>query len=127
MEIVGRIVANAEVKTVSDDRKVTNFTVAVNDRYKNQEGTVVEKTAFFNCAYWIGSGIAVYLTKGTIVQVNGTVSANAWIDQKGEARASLNVHANSIKLHSGGKQEAGTKKQSAQPVEITEPIDDLPF
>ncbi|MBN8877702.1 MAG: single-stranded DNA-binding protein [Sphingobacteriales bacterium] len=121
MEIVGRVTANATVNKVKSDRQVVNFSVAVNDRYKPKEGEPVERTTFFNCSYWISSGIAEYLTKGTLVQLNGCISVNAWKNMEGEAKASLNLHVNSIKLHGKHTGETSSKKATA-PVE-----DDLPF
>jgi len=67
MQFTGRITADAEVRNVKNDKKVTAFTVAVNKRYKNKAGEKQEKTSFIRCAYWINPGLATYLTKGAIV------------------------------------------------------------
>lgn len=56
--IVGRITKNAEIKTLANNRQVVNFSVAVNDYYKNKQGEKIDQTTFFNCAYWISSKIA---------------------------------------------------------------------
>ncbi len=130
MELTGRITADAKVSTVKDGRQVVNFSVAVNDSYKPKGSEVAVKVAtYFNCSYWINPGIATYLTKGTLVEVYGRVSVNAWTNAEGEAKASLNFHVNSIKLH--GKANAATNAATKETVpaaaEITEPIDDLPF
>ena len=34
--IVGRITKNAEINTLKNDKKVVNFSIAINDSYKNQ-------------------------------------------------------------------------------------------
>lgn len=126
MELTGRITSDAKLSTLKDERKVVNFSIAINDSYKPKGSEVATKvTTYFNCSYWINPGIAQYLTKGTLVEVYGRISVNAWTNAEGEAKASLNFHVNSIKLH--GKSNAATKETVPAAAEITEPIDDLPF
>ena len=126
MEIIGRLTADAKVSTLKDDRKVVNFSVAVNDSYKPKGIEQPVKTVnYFNCSYWINAAIAEHLTKGTLVELYGRVSVNAWKNAEGEAKASLNFHVNNIKLH--GKGNAEKKERIPEAAEITEPIDDLPF
>ncbi len=36
MNITGRLTRNAEVRTLSNEKQVVNFSVAVNDSYKNR-------------------------------------------------------------------------------------------
>lgn len=135
MDITGRLTADARVRTVSEGRQVVNFSVAVNDSYKARSGERVTQTEFFDCSYWIGTTVAQYLTKGTIVELSGRVSARAWVDADGNAKAGLNFHTSKITLHgkSGhteGQQQAATA--AAMPVTgvAVSPEgekDDLPF
>lgn len=126
MELTGRITADAKCSTLKDGRQVVNFSVAVNDSYKPKGSEVAVKVAtFFNCSYWMNPGIAPYLTKGTLVECFGRISVNAWTNAEGEAKASLNFHVNSIKLH--GKSNAATKEAVPAAAEIIEPSEDLPF
>jgi len=144
MDIIGRVTADAQVRTLSEDRKVVNFTVAVNDSYKAKNGERVTQTEFFDCSYWIGSGIAQYLTKGSLVGLSGRVSARAWINGEGEAKAGLNFHTSKITLHGGGGTAGAAAPQAtdsgkAAPAAAMEvhkavvvgngvaPDDDLPF
>jgi single-strand DNA-binding protein len=85
MEITGRVTADAIVRTLSDERQVVNFSVAVNDSYKAKNGERVTQTEFFDCSYWLGTGIAPYLTKGSVVELAGRVGVRAWIDGEGQA------------------------------------------
>ncbi len=38
MNIIGRLTKNAEVRTLSNDKQVVNFSVATNESYKNKQG-----------------------------------------------------------------------------------------
>ncbi len=130
MNITGRLTRNAEVGTLSNEKQVVNFSVAVNDGYRNKQGERVEQTTYFDCAYWITPNVAKLLTKGTLVELTGRVSTRAWVSKDGEARAGLNFHTSNIKLH-GGSRRAETVQATAQSEsngtagQDTE--DDLPF
>lgn len=130
MNITGRLTRNAEVRTLSNEKQVVNFSVAVIDSYKNRQGERVEQTTYFDCAYWITANVARLLTKGTLVELTGRVSTRAWVNKDGEAKAGLNFHTSQIKLH-GGDNKTETVQATAQSensvftAEGTE--DDLPF
>jgi single-strand DNA-binding protein len=97
MEITGRLVADATVRTANENRKVTGFRVAINRRYKSG-GVQKEETTYVDCSYWRGDGLAPYLTKGLLVQLYGHMSASPWVSRNGEPMASLNFHINEITL-----------------------------
>ena len=130
MEIVGRITKDAVVNQLKDERKVVNFSIAVNDYYKpknSEEG--VKVTTFVNCSYWISTKIAERLTKGTLLEIHGRIYVNAYKGADGEAKASLNCHVNNIKIHSNGKQTAEGLEENAEiSMDKKEAVtDDLPF
>jgi single-strand DNA-binding protein len=136
MNITGRLTKDAQVRTLSDSRQVVNFSVAINESYKNKKGDRVEQTTFFECAYWISPRVAEWLTKGTVVELIGMVSARAWTGDDGEPRAGLNFNTSNIKLYGGGqKSEDARAVQTGQTAEqgenkkatLREPEDDMPF
>lgn len=137
MLFTGRLTGDAEVREVKNGKKVTNFTVALNKRWKDKEGEVHEKTAFVDCAYWVNSGVADYLTKGTIVEISGWMEARAWVAGNGDAKANLTCMVENIKLfgNPGGKTEARERKLAEKKAEapktgvLTSGVeeDDLPF
>jgi single-strand DNA-binding protein len=132
MNITARLTRDAEVRTTSQEKQVVNFSVATNDSYRNKQGERIEQTTYFDCSYWITPNVAKILTKGTVVELTGRVSARAWTGNDGEARAGLNFHTSNIKLHGGGKKAEATQDNSkpqnnkaiAQGVKDD---DDLPF
>jgi single-strand DNA-binding protein len=97
MEITGRLTADAVVRTVSGDRKVTGFSIAINDTYRSG-GEQKKVTTFIDCSYWLNTGIAEYLKKGGWVQLYGRIGVNAYLSASGEAKASLTFHTSEIKL-----------------------------
>ncbi|MGJ1416224.1 single-stranded DNA-binding protein [Sphingobacterium multivorum] len=130
MNITGRLTRDAEVRTLSNEKQVVNFSVAINDGYRNKQGERVEQTTYFDCAYWITPNVARLLTKGTLVELTGRVSTKAWVSKDGEARAGLNFHTSNIKLH-GGSRRTETIQATAQSESNStagqDTEDDLPF
>ena len=130
MNITGRLTRDAEVRITSQNKQVVSFSVAVNDSYKTKEGERIEQTTFFDCSYWRTPKVANFLTKGTLVELSGRVSARAWTGNDGEVRAGLNFHTSQIKFYGGGKK-AETIEAVKQPKTVKavpkEIEDDLPF
>ena len=131
--IIGRITQNAKVNILKNDKKVVNFSVAINESYKTKQGERKEQTTYYNCSYWINAKIAEYLIKGTLVELSGRISSSAWIGKDGEIKSGLNFHTSNIKLH-GGKQKydnnnyPATNQQSVNDNPFAdETDDDLPF
>jgi single-strand DNA-binding protein len=103
MELVGRLVADATVRKTTTEKELTGFRVAVNRTYK-ADGERKEQTTFIDCAYWRGTKIAPYLTKGLLVQLSGFMTANAWVSRDGELMAGLNLQVGEIQfLTASGK------------------------
>ena len=130
MNIIGRLTKDAEVRILSNEKQVVNFSVATNDSYKNKQGERIEQTTYFDCAYWLTANVARLLTKGTLVELTGRVSTRAWTGKDGEPRAGLNFHTSNIKLHGGSRKvetvQAPTQSKSNK-VTAQETEDDLPF
>lgn len=124
MVLIGRLTKDAVVAQLKDERKVVNFTLAVNDYYKPKDsGKGVTVTTYVNCGYWISPAIAQWLKKGNLVEITGRLAVNAYKDMQGEAKGSLNCHVNSIKIHRQVKTDLTKQKPTKK--ELT--TDDLPF
>ena len=123
MVLIGRLTKDAVVAQLKDERKVVNFTLAVNDYYKpkgSDKGVTV--ATYVNCAYWLSTAIAALLKKGNLVEITGRLAINAYKDMQGEAKGTLNCHVDSIKIHQQMKVDAIKAE-----VKQTEPVPDLPF
>jgi single-strand DNA-binding protein len=136
VQLFGRITKDATLTELKDEKKVVNFSIALNDSYKSKGREWVKQVTYVNCAYWINPANAAYLTKGKLIEVNGRMSVRAFINMKGDAVGTLNFHVDNFKLYGGGspgdgnniaKEPLAKKPRSMKTDEITEPINDLPF
>lgn len=73
--IKGRLTKDAEIKTFGNDDKVLNFSVAVDDGYKEDKSTY-----FFECSFF-RTGLSTHLTKGTEVIVIGNLKTRMYNDK----------------------------------------------
>ncbi|MDR6372338.1 single-strand DNA-binding protein [Chryseobacterium bernardetii] len=136
MNIIGRLTRDAEVRILSNEKQVVNFSIATNENYRNKEGERIEQTTYFDCAYWISPKVAEFLTKGTLVELNGRIYTSAWLGKDGEPHAGLNFHTSQIKVHSSSKRteiksdhskKAENKAVFNSASKTSEEDDDLPF
>lgn len=133
LTIIGNLTRDPETRTTAGGKSVCTFTVAVNRR--STKGNQPEAD-FFRVSAWgaQGENCQRYLAKGRKVAVLGSVSANAYQAQNGEARASLEVMAAEVEFLS--ERGEGAAQNEAEPevgstvnngyVEIDDD-EDLPF
>lgn len=146
LQVIGNLGKDAIVNNVNG-KNVINFTVAHTERYKDAQGIQKDKTTWVDCAYWTDrTAVAPYLKKGTQVFVEGQPDVRTYTTQDGRNGASLSLRIASVQLlgskgseGGGGNNDGGgsnyqSSPASSQPatavsnaVDLTEPLDDLPF
>jgi single-strand DNA-binding protein len=104
--VVGHLGKDPEMRYTPSGVPVTSFTIASTRRWTNQSGEQQEKTTWFRVTCWrkLAEIAAQYLQKGKLVLVEGEVEASAYTDREGNARASLELTASTMKML-GGKGE----------------------
>ena len=124
MVLIGRLTKDAVIASLKDGRQVVNFNLAINDGYKPKGSDEWQSiTTYYTCAYWISTKIADRLKKGNLVEITGRAYVNAYTDMQGEAKASLNCHVDSIRIH----QQMKDNESKSQPEKKEEVTQDLPF
>lgn len=94
--LIGRMVADPELKYTPSGVAVTQFRIAVDRRGKSETG---EKQAdFFDIVAWRQSAefAANYLAKGRLVAVQGRLQSRSWVQQDGQKRSKVEVVAESV-------------------------------
>lgn len=126
MTIIGRITKDAIVNTLKDDRKVVNFSIAINDTYKPKGGERTTVTTYCNCAYWTSEKMAEHPKKGALVEVIGRIYVSAFVGSDGTAKASLHCRVSTIKIHAWPR-EAEVLERPSEASVTAEETDDVPF
>lgn len=94
--LIGRMVADPELKYTPSGVAVSTFTIAVDRRFKSESGE--KQTDFFDVVAWRQSAefAANYLSKGRLVGVQGRLQQRSWVQQDGQKRSKVEVVADSI-------------------------------
>ena len=103
--LVGRITTNPELKTLNNDKKGLDITLAIPRSYKNEEG--IYDTDFITCKVWNGvaENVAEYCKKGDIVGVKGRLQTRTEQDEQGNKRYIMEVIAEKVTFLSSRKEE----------------------
>jgi single-strand DNA-binding protein len=80
--LIGNLTRDPETRNTSTGTSVTNFSLAVNNKWRGKDGAEHEDTGFFDCVAWAKGGeiIAQYLRKGNPLFVTGRLSQRSWED-----------------------------------------------
>jgi single-strand DNA-binding protein len=83
--LVGNLGMDPEVKTTESGKKVTNFSLATSDNYKNADGQKINETIWHNIVAWNGLAETAgkFLKKGKEVMVEGRIVYRTYEDKKG--------------------------------------------
>ena len=94
--IMGRLVADPELKTTGAGTSVCSFTVAVDRRFVKQGEE--RQTDFIDCVAWRTTAefLAKYFTKGRMVNVVGSIQKRNWEDKEGNKRQTTELIADEI-------------------------------
>ena len=107
--IIGNVGRDPEMRYTPSGTPVTNFSVATNERWTDQNGQPQERTVWFRVTAWqrLAETTNQYLTKGQLVMVEGSLNEpNVYQARDGEWRASLDVRAFTVKFL-GRREDAG--------------------
>ncbi|MDD2527929.1 MAG: single-stranded DNA-binding protein [Lentimicrobiaceae bacterium] len=98
VQLIGRLGANPEVKTLDKNRKVAKFSLATSDIYFSKSGEKIEETQWHNIIAWNGLATICekYLTKGKEVALEGKIMNRSYTDKEGKARYITEIVINEL-------------------------------
>ena len=111
--LTGRLTRDAELRFTNGGTAVSNFSIAVNESAKQQDGSYADKACFFDVQLWGKSAESLqqYLTKGRQITINGRLKQETWQDQhSGQNRSKVVINASQLQLLS----EPGQRQQDNQ-------------
>lgn len=87
VELIGRLGRDPETRYTPTGRKVCQFSLAVDRRWRNAEGEAREATDWFNVEAWgrLGEICQDYLSKGRLVYLEGRLQTDRY-EHEGETR-----------------------------------------
>lgn len=124
-ECIGRLTKDVELNTTNNGVSVAKFSIAVNRKFKDENGESIAD--FFNVVAWrgLGENIHKYCKKGSKVFIAGELQNRSWDKEDGTKAYITEIVANECEFldNKNNNENNGTTLQK-----IDEPNDDsLPF
>ena len=106
--LLGHLGKDAETKFTPSGVSRSNFTIATNRRWKDQQsGEWKEETDWHNCVLWRSENLANYLLKGKQVYVEGRLQTRSYEDKDGQKKYFTEVVADDLILLGGRGGDSG--------------------
>ncbi len=99
--ILGRVTQDPELRNTPSGTSVCSFSVATNRVWNDkQTGKKQQDTEFHNVVAWrrLGEIASQYLSKGSLVLVEGRLQTRKWEDSSGNTRQRTEIVADNIQL-----------------------------
>lgn len=95
--LIGRLTALPEMVKTPNDKSVTRVTVAVNRKFKTQDG--IREADFINVVFWgrAAESLASYGNKGSLVSIDGELRTRKY-EKNGSTRYVTEVLGHSFQL-----------------------------
>lgn len=99
VQLIGRLGKDPEGKFTPTGKKVSNFSVAISNRWKNKEGETQEYTEWVNVEAWgrLGEVCQEYLKKGSLVFIEGRLKTDKY-EENGSSKYFTKVVALSMQM-----------------------------
>jgi single-strand DNA-binding protein len=119
--IIGNLGRDPEMRYTPSGQAVTQFSVATNRNYRDQQGEWQSETEWFRVVVWgdRGERAAEYLRKGHKVYVEGRIQTRQWEDQSGNKRYTTELIADRVNSLERRDREDGPPAPAEAPAGIS--------
>nr|WP_299170550.1 single-stranded DNA-binding protein [uncultured Allomuricauda sp.] len=100
VQLIGNLGNDPEIVTLENGNKLTKFSIATNESYKNAQGEKVTDTQWHNVVAWgkVAEIAENYLVKGKEVAVEGKLVSRSYESKEGEKRYITEIKCNELLL-----------------------------
>lgn len=100
VQIIGRLGRDPELRYTQSGAPVCSLNVATDESYTDREGNKVDRTEWHRVSVFqrAAEACANYLTKGSLVYVEGSLATRKWQDQQGQDRYTTEIKAQRVQF-----------------------------
>lgn len=111
--LIGRLTRNPETKALPSGQSVASFGMATDNFYTDKAGQKQQQTEFHNIVAFgkLADIASQYLTKGSLVLIEGRIKTRAWKDSTGNQHYRTEIVAQSMQL---GPRSANSNRENPQ-------------
>ncbi len=98
--IIGRLGRDPEIRYTQTGSPVCSLSVATDESYTDRDGNKVERTEWHRISVFqrAAENCAQFLTKGSLVFVEGNLLTRKWQDQQGQDRYTTEIKAQRVQF-----------------------------
>ena len=98
--LIGRLGADPEVRTVSENNTVARLSLATSETWNDRNGQKQERTEWHRVVVWgkLADICGKFLSKGRQVYVEGRLQTRSWEDQQGNKKYTTEIVANVVQF-----------------------------
>ncbi len=113
--VMGRLVANPELRQTPQGASVTTFSIAC-DRSFSRQGEE-RQTDFFDVTCWRQTAdfVCKYFQKGSLIAIDGRLQSRRYTDKNGNNRTAIEIVANNVNFAGPKSTNSGSNNYSAAP------------
>lgn len=100
VQLIGRLGAKIEVKTLESGKVLGHATLATNETHKNQKGEKITETTWHNLVIWGKQAevLSKYTDKGSEIGIEGKLTNRSYTDKNGEKKYITEIVVNDFLL-----------------------------
>lgn len=124
-EFIGYLGKDPETKVAKSGKSFTTFSIGVNKPGASRD----DKALWINVIAFDknGENAALYLKKGSLTLVQGSIELNEWEGPDGKTRTTLQLVASRVVFLPSGKHEESETKTATAPAKTVTVDDNMPF
>lgn len=113
--LMGRLVADPELRHTPNDVSVTSFTIAVDRSYAKQGEE--RQVDFIDIVAWRGTAefVTKYFRKGQMIAVQGAIQTRSYTDSNGVKRKAFEIVADNVSFCGSKSDNQNNSDRSYQP------------
>lgn len=112
--LIGRLTKDPDVRSTSNQTAYCNFTIAVDRRFKDNNGQ--RQADFINCIAWrqTATFIGQYFHKGSKMALTGSLQSRSYDDNQGQKRYVTEVVVDEVEFADSANSGASNRNGSTQ-------------
>lgn len=127
--VIGRLGRDPEIRHTQSGKACASLNVATDESYTDRNGNRQGKTEWHRVVVWdkAAENCGKYLSRGSLVYVEGKLQTREWQDQQGQKRYTTEIRAERVQFlerKDEGRPQSSNKSESSSAVPD---FDEIPF
>jgi len=129
--LIGNAGQDVEVRTTSGGKNVANFSLAINEGFRDKAGKPGQRVEWVRCVAWnkLAEIAGKYVAKGRLVFVEGRFQTRQYENREGSEKTVSEVVVTTLRVLGGGNRSGSAPSDGDAPREAgpEAEVGDIPF